>query len=108
MRKKSQYLNEVQNGCTHSRIHIVCTMHPNNCQYPLMNYLNVEKVIVNDVIQEKNGNFLEIYDLQGLHLTCISKSFPPFLLIYGCNQNGKNCRTSGGFYICQHTVILPD
>ena len=64
-----------------------------------MNYLNVEKVIVNEVIQEKNGNFLEIYDLQGLHLTCISKSFPPFLLIYGCNQNGKNCRTSGEFYI---------
>ena len=59
----------------------------------------MEKVIVNEVIQEKNGNFLEIYDLQGLHLTCISKSFPPFLLIYGCNQNGKNCRTSGEFYI---------
>ena len=59
----------------------------------------MEKVIVNEVIQEKNGNFLETYDLQGLHLTCISKSFPPFLLIYGCNHNGKNCRTSGGFYM---------
>ena len=70
-------------------------MQLNKCQYPLIIYLNVEKVIVNEVIQEKNGNFLEIYDLQGLHLTCISKSYLPFLLIYGCNQNGKKCRTSG-------------
>ena len=74
-------------------------MQLNKCQYPLIIYLNVEKVIVNEVIQEKNGNFLEIYDLQGLRLTCISKSFPPFLLIYGCTQNGKNCRTSGGFNV---------
>ena len=43
---------------------------------------NVENVIVNELIQQKNGHFLETYNLQGLHLSCISMSYPPFLLIY--------------------------
>ena len=56
---------------------------------------NVKDVIINEVIQEKNGNFIEIYNLQGLHMTCISLSYPPFLLLYGCNRYGQKCRTSG-------------
>ena len=65
---------------------------------------NVNKFIVNDVIQDSNGSFIEPLDLQGVHLVGISLSFPPWLLMSGCNKSGKNCKSSGKNE--QHCILI--
>jgi hypothetical protein len=55
---------------------------------------NSTKVIINH-IQDTNGTFQEVQNLQGLHVICLSMPYLPFLEIEGCNEHGRNCHTTG-------------
>ena len=54
------------------------------------------QVILNEIEFSSQGRVKPSYDLQGIHITCSTLSWAPYLSLFDCNEsNGKSCKSEG-------------
>jgi hypothetical protein len=49
----------------------------------------------NNLQFDSGGNLIVNYDLQGLHIESMTESWEPYIKIYGCNDEKKQCKSEG-------------
>ena len=54
------------------------------------------QVIMNEIEFSSVGRVKPSYDLQGIHITCSTLSWAPYLSLFDCNESdGKSCKSEG-------------
>ena len=57
---------------------------------------NNEKVLVQQLLLDNDGKMIEEYNLEGIHIPCLTLSWMPYIDLIECNpDNGKNCLSVG-------------
>jgi hypothetical protein len=63
--------------------------------YHVISIKGNERALLQVVHFDKNGKIVETYDMEGMHITCLTLSWSPYLTLSDCDSNGKNCESSG-------------
>ena len=53
------------------------------------------KAIINEVMFDDNTHIKESYDMQGSHILSVSLSWAPYFMLYDCNDQGYECKSTG-------------